>query len=107
LPRGRRTVVNGAPCDGAGLTAEAGKLMRCASSRRALQMNDGKAEIGRTLLMRRWCRVRSTLRWRNGLRRRATRQSRAALACRVRILRADPMGTGHLRCFVAGSDGNR
>jgi single-stranded-DNA-specific exonuclease len=25
----------------------------------------------------------------------------------VRILRADPMGTGHLRCFVAGSDGKQ
>ncbi len=98
----------------AGLTVEAGKLepLREFLAARLLQMNDGKVEVARTLGIDAPLapgaidialaeRVAALGPFGSG-----NPEPRFALPG-VRILRADPMGTGHLRCFVAGSDGKQ
>jgi single-stranded-DNA-specific exonuclease len=98
----------------AGLTVEEGKLdaLREFLSGRLLQMNGGNVEVARTLgidgplapgaidiaLAE---RIAALGPFGSG-----NPEPRFALPG-VRILRAEPMGTGHLRAFVAGSDGKQ
>jgi single-stranded-DNA-specific exonuclease len=81
-------------------------------SERLLQMNDGKTEIARTLGIDAPLapgavdlalaeRIAALGPFGSG-----NSEPRFALPG-VRILRADPMGKDHLRCFVAGSDGKQ
>ena len=98
----------------AGLTVEEGKLdaLREFLSARLLQINGGNVEVARTLGIDGPLvpgaidvafaeRIAALGPFGSG-----NPEPRFALPG-VRILRAEPMGTGHLRAFVAGSDGKQ